>query len=93
VYLPKNSSRLNQIEVVFGVIMRKVIRRGRVHLGVRFAHEIVELYRVFQSSVRQAVRLDVDGSSTDESSGVKLGKIAKQGMDLASLVFNYEKLV
>ncbi|MGZ3397342.1 MAG: IS630 family transposase [Isosphaeraceae bacterium] len=28
VYLPKHSSWLNQIEVVFGVIMRKVVRRG-----------------------------------------------------------------
>ena len=28
VYLPKHSSWLNQIEVVFGVIARKVIRRG-----------------------------------------------------------------
>jgi hypothetical protein len=28
VYLPKHSSWLNQIEIVFGVIMRKVIRRG-----------------------------------------------------------------
>ncbi len=27
-YLPKHSSWLNQIEVVFGIIMRKVIRRG-----------------------------------------------------------------
>jgi transposase len=28
IYLPKHSSWLNQIEVIFGVIMRKVIRRG-----------------------------------------------------------------
>ena len=28
VYLPKHTSWLNQIEVVFGMIMRKVIRRG-----------------------------------------------------------------
>jgi transposase len=28
VYLPKHSSWLNQIEVIFGVIMRKAIRRG-----------------------------------------------------------------
>lgn len=28
VYLPKHSSWLNQIETVFGVINRKVIRRG-----------------------------------------------------------------
>jgi hypothetical protein len=28
VYLPKHSSWLNQVEIVFGIIMRKVIRRG-----------------------------------------------------------------
>jgi transposase len=38
VYLPKHSSWLNQIEVVFGVIMRKVIRRGSF-TSVRDLHE------------------------------------------------------
>ena len=28
VFLPKHSSWLNQIETVFGIIMRKVVRRG-----------------------------------------------------------------
>lgn len=28
VYLPKHSSWLNQVETVFGIIMRKLIRRG-----------------------------------------------------------------
>jgi hypothetical protein len=28
VYTPKHSSWMNQVEIVFGVIMRKVIRRG-----------------------------------------------------------------
>lgn len=28
VYLPKHSSWLNQIETVFGIVMRKVVRRG-----------------------------------------------------------------
>ena len=27
-YLPKHSSWLNQVETVFGIIMRKVVRRG-----------------------------------------------------------------
>ena len=27
-YLPKHTSWLNQIEIVFGMIMRKVVRRG-----------------------------------------------------------------
>lgn len=28
VYTPKHSSWMNQIEIVFGIVMRKVIRRG-----------------------------------------------------------------
>jgi len=28
VYLPKHSSWLNQIEVIFGIVMRKLLRRG-----------------------------------------------------------------
>jgi transposase len=28
VYTPKHSSWLNQVEIVFGTVMRKVIRRG-----------------------------------------------------------------
>ena len=28
VYLPKHSSWLNQIEIVFGIVMRRVLRRG-----------------------------------------------------------------
>lgn len=28
VFLPKHSSWLNQVEVIFGIIMRKVMRRG-----------------------------------------------------------------
>ncbi len=64
-----------------------------VHLGGRFAHEAVELHRVFQSRVRQAVPLDVHGSSADEGSGVKLGKRASQEMAFASLAFNCEKSV
>lgn len=28
VYLPKHSSWLNQVEVIFGIVMRKVMRRG-----------------------------------------------------------------
>jgi len=27
-YLPKHTSWLNQIEIIFGIVMRKVVRRG-----------------------------------------------------------------
>src|SRR5207244_2934901 len=66
---------------------------GFVHVGERFAHESVEFHRVLQPSVRQAISLDVHGSSADEGSGVKLGKRVNQGIALASLSFNYEKSV
>ena len=64
-----------------------------VHLGRGFAHEVVEFHRVFQSRVRQAVPLDLHGSSADEGRGVKLGKRVSQGMSFASSIFNYEKSV
>src|SRR3954468_2373118 len=68
--------------------------RARIFpLGGRFAHEAVELHRVLQSRVRQAVPLDVHGPSTDEGNGVRLGRAVSQGMIFASSAFNYEKSV
>ena len=64
-----------------------------VHLGGGFAHETVEFHHVLQPRVRQAVSLDVHGSSADKSRGMKLGKRVKQGEASASLIFNCEKPV
>jgi transposase len=51
VYTPKHSSWLNQIEVIFGVIMRKVIRRGSftplADLRSKLSHFIEYFNRVF----------------------------------------------
>jgi transposase len=56
VYLPKHSSWLNQIEVVFGVIMRKVIRRGSftsvADLRAKLLNFIVYFNRVFAKPFR-----------------------------------------
>ena len=56
VYLPKHSSWLNQIEVVFGVIMRKVIRRGSFtsveDLRTRLLSFITYFNRVFAKPFR-----------------------------------------
>jgi transposase len=56
VYLPKHSSWLNQIEVVFGVIMRKVIRRGSftsvADLRLRLLKFIAYFNRVFARPFR-----------------------------------------
>ena len=91
VYTPKHSSWLNQIEVVFGVIMRKVIRRGSFTSVADLRSKLVNFIDVLQSGLRQAVPLDVHGSSADgKASGVKLGKIAKMRMLFGSLRLNCE---
>jgi transposase len=56
VYLPKHSSWLNQIEVIFGVIVRKVIRRGSFtsvsDLRTKLLNSIVDFNRVFAKPFR-----------------------------------------
>jgi transposase len=56
VYLPKHSSWLNQIEVIFGVIMRKVIRRGTftsvADLRTKLLNFITYFNRVFAKPFR-----------------------------------------
>lgn len=56
VYLPKHSSWLNQIEVVFGVITRKVIRRGSftsvADLRTKLLNFIAYFNRVFAKPFR-----------------------------------------
>jgi transposase len=56
VYLPKHSSWLNQIEVIFGVIMRKVIRRGSftsvADLRTKLLNFIAYFNRVFAKPFR-----------------------------------------
>ena len=55
-YLPKHSSWLNQIEVVFSVIARKVIRRGNFPsveaLRTRLLEFIDDFNRVFARPFR-----------------------------------------
>ncbi len=56
VYLPKHSSWLNQIESIFGVIMRKVIRRGSftsvLDLRTKVLNFIAYFNRVFAKPFR-----------------------------------------
>jgi hypothetical protein len=56
VYLPKHTSWLNQIEIVFGVIMRKVIRRGSftstADLKDKLTHFIAYFNEVFAKPFR-----------------------------------------
>lgn len=47
VYTPKHSSWLNQIEIVFGIVMRKVIRRGNFTSPEDLRHKILAFIDYF----------------------------------------------
>ena len=47
VYTPKHSSWLNQIEVVFGVIVRKVVRRGSFTSVADFREKLLNFINYF----------------------------------------------
>ena len=90
-YTPKHSSWLNQIEAIFGMIMRKVIRRGSFTSVADLRGKLLNFIDVLQSGVRQAVPLDVHRSSAaGQAGGVKRGKSTRMGMPFGSLTPNCE---
>jgi len=93
VYLPKHSSWLNQIEVIFGVIMRKVIRRGSFTSVDDLRTKLLNFMEYFNRVFAKPFRWTYTGRPADEGSGVKLGRRAILGKSLASLTFNHEKSV
>ena len=80
VYTPKHSSWLNQIETVFGVIMRKVIRRGSFTSVADLRSKLLNFIGYFNRGVRQAVQLDVHRSSAaGQAGGVKSRQRTRDG--------------
>jgi transposase len=49
VYTPKHSSWLNQIEIIFGIVMRKVIRRGSFQSVEDLRDKILSFVRYFNA--------------------------------------------
>jgi len=47
VYTPKHSSWMNQVEIVFGIVMRKVIRRGNFTATEDLRHKILAFIDYF----------------------------------------------
>ncbi len=61
-YLPKHTSWLNQIEIVFGMIMRKVVRRGNFTSVTDLKEKLLRFISyIFQRGIRQTIPLDLHG--------------------------------
>jgi len=50
VYLPKHSSWLNQIETIFGILQRRVLRRGNFRSTGELKQRLLEFIRYFNET-------------------------------------------
>jgi transposase len=61
VFLPKHTSWLNQIEIVFGVIMRKVIRRGNFTSVADLRNKLLRFIQYFNEVFAKPFRWTFTG--------------------------------
>ena len=61
VYLPKHSSWLNQIEIVFGIIMRRVLRRGNFQSTEALKERLLDFIDYFNRTFAKPFRWTYTG--------------------------------
>lgn len=74
VYTPKHSSWLNQIEIVFGIIMRKVIRRGSFTSVADLHDKLVRFIAYFNEVFAKPFRWTFTGRPLQTGEQKKTGK-------------------
>ena len=78
VYLPKHTSRLNQIEIVFGVIMRKVMRRGSFRSTQDLHDNLMRFISYFNEVFAKPFRWTFTGRPVNSNETRKTGKRRQQ---------------
>lgn len=64
VYLPKHSSWLNQIEVIFGIVMRKVMRRGNFTSIANLEDKLRQFLTYFNTTLARPLQWTYTGKPT-----------------------------
>ena len=64
VYLPKHSSWLNQIEIVFGIVMRRVLRRGNFKSTDALRARLLDFIDYFNRTFAKPFRWTYTGRPT-----------------------------
>lgn len=64
VFLPKHSSWLNQIEVIFGIVMRKVMRRGSFTSVADLEDKLHQFLKYFNHTLAQPFHWTYTGKPT-----------------------------
>jgi len=81
VYLPKHTSWLNQIEIVFGMIMRKVIRRGSFTSVSDLQDKLLRFIEYFNEVFAKPFRWTFTGRPLQTGG---LGKPGRQSLTVAT---------
>ena len=68
VYLPKHSSWLNQIEILFGIINRRVMRRGNFTSKLDLIEKLHRFIRYFNETMAQPMKWTYTGRPTKNTS-------------------------
>src|SRR5215467_3198462 len=76
VFLPKHTSWLNQIEIVFGMIMRKVIRRGNFTSVTDLKEKLVRFMAYFNEVFAKPFRWSFTGRPLQTGGLEKPGRLA-----------------
>ena len=56
VYLPKHSSWLNQVEVIFGIITRRILRRGNFTSTAALQERLLAFIDYFNRTMAKPIR-------------------------------------
>lgn len=67
VYLPKHSSWLNQIEIIFGIINRRVIRRGSFTSKFDLIEKLKRFIRYFNDTLARPMNWTYNGRPTNNT--------------------------
>jgi len=67
VYLPKHSSWLNQIEIIFGIIRNRVLRHGSFKSREALEEQVLEFIKYFNSAYSRPFRWTYTGRPTDNT--------------------------
>lgn len=71
VYLPKHSSWLNQIEVIFGIVMRKVMRRGNFTSVANLEDKLQRFLTYFNETMARPFTWTYTGKPTSREPAAK----------------------
>ncbi len=67
VYIPKHSSWLNQIEIIFGIINRRVMRRGNFTSQIDLTEKLKRFVNYFNDTIAQPMNWTYTGRPTNNT--------------------------